>query len=231
MGAFAVGTRDTTCRTLLHAAHAAFRRDLDRLAAAVAAGKGGAAHVRAGWDNLTQQMDMHHELEDRALWPRVERAVGGRPAELAALAEIRAERARLGPLIAGVDAALARAGTGTGTRVGGVGAGADRTGADRGGAVAAVRALREALEVHLRHEEATVLPLAESLLEAGQWRALSDEAALRCAAGAALFVPWVVDGIAPVERSRFLTALPGPVRERNRVLWEPRYRKRRLWST
>ncbi|QKW36326.1 hemerythrin domain-containing protein [Actinomadura sp. NAK00032] len=220
MGVFAVGTRDTTCRTLLYAAHAAFRRDLDRLAAAVAAGKGGAAHVRAGWDNLTQQLDMHHELEDRTLWPRVERAVAGRPAELAVLAEIRAERARLGPLIAGVNTALAAAHTGRAT-----------TGTAGGGAVAAVRALREALDAHLRHEEATVLPLAESVLEAGQWRALADEAARRCAPGAALFVPWVVDGIAPVDRSRFLTALPGPVRDRNRVVWEPRYRKRRLWST
>ncbi|MFG1852756.1 hemerythrin domain-containing protein [Actinomadura geliboluensis] len=216
MGVFAVATRDTTCRTLLSAAHTAFRRDLDRLAAAVAAGKGGAAHVRAGWDNLAQQLRMHHDLEDRTLWPRVERAVAGRPAELAVLAEIRAERARLGPLIAAVDTALA---TGTGGGGGG------------GGAVAAVRTLREALEAHLRHEEATVLPLAESVLESGQWRALADEAALRCAAGAELFVPWVVDGIAPVDRSRFLTALPGPVRDRNRVVWEPRYRKRRLWST
>lgn len=43
-------------------------------------------------------------------------------------------------------------------------------------------------------------------------------------------MPWVVDGIAPIERSRFLTALPAPVRELNRVIWEPHYRKRRLWS-
>lgn len=217
MGVSVGRARDTTCRTLLHAPHDAFRRDLDRLAAAVAAGKGGAAHVRAGWDNLKDQLRMHHDLEDRVLWPRVERAVAGRPAELAVLAEMRAEHARIGPPSARVDAALASPG-------GGATAGVEA-------AVAAVAALRDVLEAHLRHEEATALPLAEAVLDAAQWRELAAEAERRCGAGAPLFVPWVVDGIAPVARSRFLTALPGPVRERNRVMWEPRYRKRRLWST
>ncbi|MFA1543587.1 hemerythrin domain-containing protein [Actinomadura monticuli] len=213
MGTFVVRPRDTTCHALLYAAHDAFRRDLDRLAAAVAAGKGGAAHVRAGWDNLKDQLRLHHDLEDRLLWPRVERAVAGRPAEAAVPAQMRAEHARIGPLAARVDAVLT-----------------DPAPVD-GRAVAAVAAFREALEAHLRHEEATALPLAESLLEPAEWRALAAEAEGRCAAGAPLFVPWVVDGIAPVARSRFLTALPGPVRDRNRVAWEPRYRKRRLWST
>ncbi len=209
MDTFVVRPRAAACHTLLYAVHDAFRRDLDRLAAAVAAGKGGAAHVRAGWDNFKDQLRMHHHLEDRLLWPRVERAVAGRPADLAVLAEMRAEHARLGPPVAGVDAALAGGGDG----------------------VAAVRDLRDALEAHLRNEEATALPLAESVLGRREWEALAADAQGRCAAGAPLFVPWVVDGIAPVQRSRFLTALPGPVRDRNRVAWEPRYRKRRLWST
>ncbi|TDC16755.1 hemerythrin domain-containing protein [Actinomadura bangladeshensis] len=225
MGVSVGRARDTTCRTLLYAPHDAFRRDLDRLAAAVAAGKGGAAHVRAGWDNLKDQLRMHHDLEDRVLWPRVERAVAGRPAELAVLAEMRAEHARIGPPSARVDAALAGPG-------GAAPAKAQAAVAAAGGAaVAAVAALRDVLEAHLRHEEATALPLAESVLDAAQWRELAAEAERRCEAGAPLFVPWVVDGIAPVARSRFLTSLPGPVRERNRVMWEPRYRKRRLWST
>jgi hypothetical protein len=64
MGTFAVQPRDTTCHTLLYAAHDAFRRDLDRLAAAAAAGKGRASHVRAGWENLKEQIRLHHHLED-----------------------------------------------------------------------------------------------------------------------------------------------------------------------
>jgi hypothetical protein len=208
MGTFAVQPRDTTCHTLLYAAHDAFRRDLDRLAAAAAAGKGRASHVRAGWENLKEQIRLHHHLEDVWLWPRVERAVARHPAERAVLEEMRAEHARLGPLIGRVDAAMA--------------GGGDLPGA--------VGDLREALETHLRHEETSALPLAESVLADEEWGALAAEARGRCEAGTPLFVPWVVDGIAPVERSRFLTALPKPVRELNRVMWEPRYRKRRFWS-
>ncbi|WP_433469852.1 hemerythrin domain-containing protein [Spirillospora sp. CA-128828] len=208
MDTFAVRPRDTTCHALLYAAHDAFRRDLDRLAAAAAAGKGRASHVRAGWENLKDQIRLHHDLEDRWLWPRVEHAVAGRRVERAVLEEMRAEHARIGPLIARVDAVMAGGGD----------------------LPAAVADLREALERHLRHEEMSALPLAESALEAGEWRALADEARRGCDEGTPLFVPWVVDGIAPVERSRFLTSLPKPLRELNRVLWEPRYRKRRLWS-
>ncbi|GAA4386194.1 hypothetical protein GCM10023088_56810 [Actinomadura verrucosospora] len=209
---FATRPRDMTCRTLLYAAHQAFRRDLDRLAAAAAAGKGRAGHVRAGWENLKEQIRLHQELEDGWLWPRVERAVAGRRAERAVLEEMRADHARLAPLVARVDAAMN----------GAAGEGGDLP--------AAVRELREALERHLRHEEMSALPLAESVLSGAEWRALAGEARDRCAAGTPLFVPWVVDGIGPVERSRFLTALPKPLRELNRVMWEPRYRKRRLWS-
>lgn len=218
METFAVQPRDTTCRTLLHAAHHAFRRDLDRLAAAAAAGKGGASHVRAGWENLKEQIRLHQELEDGWLWPRVERAVAGRRAERAVLEEVRADHVRLAPLIARVDAAMGAA-PGPGSAVG-----------EGGELPAAVRELREALERHLLHEEMSALPLAESVLADAQWRELAAEARGRCEAGTPLFVPWVVDGIGPVERSRFLTSLPAPLRDLNRVTWEPRYRKRRLWS-
>ncbi|WP_149258427.1 hemerythrin domain-containing protein [Actinomadura sp. K4S16] len=212
METFAVQPRDTTCRTLLYASHHAFRRDLDRLAAAAAAGKGRAAHVRAGWENLKEQIRLHQELQDRWLWPRVERVVARR-AERVVLEEMRADHARLAPLVARVDAAM--------------GAGAAGEGGDLR---AAVRELREALERHLRHEETSALPLAESVLAEAEWQELAAESRGRCEAGTPMFVPWVVDGIGPVERSRFLTSLPKPLRELNRVMWEPRYRKRRLWS-
>ncbi|MFI0369690.1 hemerythrin domain-containing protein [Actinomadura sp. 1N219] len=208
MEAFAIQPREMTCHTILRAAHDAFLRDADRLAAAVAAGKGRAAHVRAGWENFKDLFRAHHDLEDRVLWPRVERAVGGRRVELAVLAEVRAEHARLEPLIGRVDAAME----------------------DGGDLRPAVAELRAALETYLRHEETGALPLAESVLADEEWRALADEARRRCEARTPMFVPWVVDGIAPIERSRFLTALPAPVRDLNRVMWEPHYRKRRLWS-
>lgn len=209
METFTTSGRETGADlTVVHAAHDAFRRDLERLAAAVAAGKARAPHVQAGWENFKEQLHLHHDVEDSELWPRVARALAGRPAELALLAEMEAEHARIEPLLVAVDVALEEGGELTG----------------------AVRELREALEIHLRHEEMSALPLVRSVLGPEEWQRIRAAIRSRCDAGGALFVPWIVDGIAPIERARFLTALPKPVREQNRMTWEPRYRKRRFWS-
>lgn len=65
--------------TVMYVTHDAFRRDLDRLAAAAADRRTGTRGVRAGWENFKNQLDVHHSVEDAALWPRVERAVTSRP--------------------------------------------------------------------------------------------------------------------------------------------------------
>ncbi|MWA05954.1 hemerythrin domain-containing protein [Actinomadura sp. LD22] len=201
---------------LARAGHAAFRRDLERLAAAAAAGRAHAPQVRAGWENLKRQLRLHHDLQEGALWPRVERAAAGRAPELGVVAELRAEYARIEPLVVALDAALQDAGR------------------DPGEVASAVRALRAALRVHLRHEEAGVLALARRLLGPADWAGFAGDAVAACTSGsggcAEATVPWMVDGIAPLERSRLLTALPPAVRELTRVRWEPRYRRRRLWS-
>ena len=45
-----------------------------------------------------------------------------------------------------------------------------------------------------------------------------------------MYVPWVLDGTTPEQRGRFLGAMPGPMSVVNRLLWEPRYRRRGLWG-
>ncbi|MER6813660.1 hemerythrin domain-containing protein [Spirillospora sp. NPDC000708] len=210
------------------AGHAAFRRDLERLAAAAAAGRAHAPQVRAGWENLKLQLRHHHDLQAGALWPRVERAVAGHGPDLGVVAELRAEYEGIGPLVVALDAALEDDERGSGELV------------------SAVRALRAALEVHLRHEEAGVLALARRVLGPADWAGFAADAVSACGSQGGSggvsggvsggggcgegTVPWLVDGIAPLERSRFLTALPREVREMNRMRWEPRYRRRRLWS-
>jgi hemerythrin-like domain-containing protein len=206
--------------TVLYAAHDAFRRDLDRLANIVAAGRSGSPRVRAGWANFKHQLRNHHTVEDSVLWPRVERAVQGRPRELALLGEMKEEHARLDPLLAAVDAALAPL-----ARTGAAPVEPALDLADR------VKALRTALEEHLDHEEHSALPLIQSVLTRADWEAFTGELRRREGIkGTAVFVPWVVDGIAPTDRSRFLAALPAPVRGLNRMTWEPSYRKLRLWA-
>ncbi|MUN37486.1 hemerythrin domain-containing protein [Actinomadura litoris] len=213
METFATPARETADLAFVHAAHDAFRRDVDRLAAVVAAGKDRAPHVRAGWENLKEQLHLHFQVEESLLWPRVARAVRGRPVELAVLADVQEGHARIEPLVVAVDAALEQDDP-----------------SDRANLEAAVAALRTALDVQLRHEDTGALPLARSVLGPEEWRGLRDALRRECGTHMTRLVPWIVDGIGPIERSRFLTALPRAVQEDNRLTWEPRYRKRRLWS-
>ena len=53
---------------------------------------------------------------------------------------------------------------------------------------------------------------------------------MRRVKGAAIYVPWILDGAAPDGQQRFPAALPAPVRVISRLLWEPRYRQLGLWK-
>lgn len=195
--------------TPMYASHDAFRRDLERLAAAVAEGRAHTAPVRAGWENFRHQLHIHHTAEDGDLWPRVRTRAAGRPRDLALLDDMEAEHSRIDPLLDAVDTALA----------------------DQAPELPdLVRALRATLDDHLKHEEDSALPLMQDVLTAADWGAFTGRIrqtqGLR---GAALFVPWIIDGAPPADRDRFLGALPPPVRVLNRLFWQAGYRRRGLW--
>ena len=210
-------TKDTADRaaetidfTMMYATHDAFRRDLGRFTVAWAAGTADAPGVRAGWENFKAQLLLHHSVEDSDLWPRVRRAAAGRPSSLALLDEMAAEHAQIDPLLAAVDAALPN---------------------PAGNLAAHVADLTSALERHLKHEEDAALPLIQAVCTPADWRAFTGEMRRRQGLkGAAIYVPWILDGAAPAGRQRFLAALPVPVRVISRLLWEPRYRQRGLWK-
>ncbi|MBO0816196.1 MAG: hemerythrin domain-containing protein [Actinobacteria bacterium] len=152
---------------------------------------------------------LHHSVEDTHLWPRVRRAAAGRPEGLALLSEMEAEHAQVDQLLAAVDDALA---------------------GPAGDLPAHAAALASALEWHLKHEEEAALPLIQAVCTPADWRAFGGEMRRRQGVkGAAVYVPWVLDGAGPDGQQRFLAALPPPVRVISRRLWEPRYRKRGLW--
>ncbi|MEV6103611.1 hemerythrin domain-containing protein [Streptomyces sp. NPDC051940] len=195
--------------TMMYVTHDAFRRDLDRLLSAALTGTAYTPRVRAGWENFRAQLLLHHTVEDTALWPRVEARLGGAAEGLQLLAEMEEEHGRLDPLLAVVDDAL-------------------RNGAPL--LVEQVQALRETLVLHLEHEEQSALPLIQDVLPPADWRAFG--AAMREAQGmkgAAVYVPWIVDGMGGDDRNRFLDRMPMPVRVLNRLLWEPRYHRRGMW--
>ncbi|WP_427165060.1 hemerythrin domain-containing protein [Streptomyces sp. C1-1] len=196
--------------TAMYASHDAFRRDLERLARAVAAGRADTPGVRAGWENFTRQLHIHHTAEDGELWPRVRERAAGRPRDLALLDEMEEEHSRIDPLLAAVDTALT----------------------DRAPELPdLVAALRATLDDHLKHEEDSALPLMQDVLTVADWAAFTGRMrqtqGLR---GASVFVPWIVDGAPPADRAAFLGAVPPPVRILNRLLWQGSYRRRGLWA-
>src|SRR3954453_4499554 len=77
--------------TMMYLTHEAFRRDLDRLRKAVEEDRAGSIGVQAGWQNFKRQLDVHHTVEDQALWPRVEAASKGRADAAEILAAMAAE--------------------------------------------------------------------------------------------------------------------------------------------
>jgi len=196
--------------TEMYVTHDAFRRDLARLEAAASAGRASAPKVREGWENFKAQLLVHHSVEDASLWPLLIELVRYRPEPLALLKEMEAEHARLDPLLAEFDEAL-----------------------EAGAADLLDRAKRiaDVLGQHLEHEENEALPLIQSVLTPADWRVFGRAMARRQGVrGAAVWVPWIIDGLAPGEQRSFLHRLPAPVRAINRLLWAPRYRARRLWE-
>jgi hypothetical protein len=208
--------------TVMYAAHDAFHRDLLRLTAAVRSGRTGDPAVRAGWATFKNQLHLHHTAEDIALWPALRRQVTD-PAEIAVLDAMEAEHARIDPLLAQVDAALAGAGDS--------GAADSRTGDSRAALSGTVAALADTLTGHMAHEEDEALPLVAAHLGAAGWTAFGRQAGrsqgLR---GAAEFFGWMLDG-APAETTRrLLGLLPPPVRLLYRAVWRPAYARRPRWT-
>src|SRR5665213_1616754 len=101
-----VGVQDRIDFTMMYATHHAFRRDLDRLIAAAETGTSGSAQLGDGWQNFKNQLLLHHDVEDTHLWPRLRQVVAERPRDVALVDEMKAEHARLDPLLAAIDAAI-----------------------------------------------------------------------------------------------------------------------------
>jgi iron-sulfur cluster repair protein YtfE (RIC family) len=196
--------------TVMYATHRAFRRDLQRLAAAVRAGRGDAPQVRAGWDNFNHQLHNHHSVEDRALWPQVVAKVADRPDDLKLLEEMEAEHAELGPRIDAVDA--------------GVKSGAPDL-------AARIDDLYQVMDSHFTHEENSALPLIQDVLSPKEWRTFGLANAKNLGIkGVAVYIPWVIDDASPDDKRQFLGEFPPPLRVVNKLVWQRGYDKKELFK-
>lgn len=199
-------SNDTIDFTMMYTTHDAFRRDLEQLLHVHVTAQRDDPKVKAGWDNFKTQLLIHHSVEDSHLWPRLLNATGLTTSDRDLIEEMEAEHARIEPLLVAIDSS---------------------------GPIDAVRysefitAFATALREHLDHEETAGLPLIQSLLGQKDWRLFANQMRRRQGVkGAAVYVPWVVDGTSRNQRKRFLSALPPPVRVLNRLWWEPKYRRR-----
>jgi iron-sulfur cluster repair protein YtfE (RIC family) len=115
------GTGDADL-TIMLAAHAAFRRDLVRLAHTTAARQPDPsrhAAIQAGWETFKRQLHLHHTAEDTIIWPALRQRLGHSDHAQSVLDAMEEEHQLIDPLLAAVDAAFAQAdGSGLGDATG-----------------------------------------------------------------------------------------------------------------
>jgi hypothetical protein len=186
------------------AIHRAVRRDTARLCAALADGRTSRPDaVRAYWADTSFQLHDHHVLEDTVVWPLMAERLGD---PVAALLTRNANEHRA------MAAAMDRFNTVVT---------AMHTGDES--ARVALGQMEEAVETHLAHEEADVLPLIAEAFTLDDVAFFSAESAKTNPPRA--FLPWVLDD-APDDVVAFFTRhMPAAVRAELDSSWMPRRRR------
>lgn len=206
------GTSDADL-TIMLAAHAAFRRDLVRLAhttAASSADPSRHAAIQAGWETFKRQLHLHHTAEDTIIWPALRQRLDHSDHAQSVLDAMEEEHELIDPLLAAVDAAFA-----------------EPDGSSLGDATAA---LTSQLTAHLTHEERDGLPLIGVALTAAEWRAAGFKIARSSGlSDAGEMFAWLADGADQDTAQATIATLPPPVRVLYRAIWKPRYQRTPRW--
>jgi hemerythrin-like domain-containing protein len=211
------GTGDADL-TIMLAAHAALRRDLERLARAAdfadLPDPGGRASVRAGWETFKRQLHLHHTAEDLVVWPALRQRLAHSDDAQSVLDAMEAEHQQIDPLLAAVDDAFA----GEGRR------------SDARAISDATDALATSLAAHLAHEERDGLPLIGRALTAAEWRGVGFKIVRKngLSAGGEMFA-WLADGADADQAAAVIGTLPPPARLVYRAIWRPRYQRTQRW--
>ena len=189
--------------TIQLAIHRAVRRDVARLADALAeARETSPAAISAYWAETAAQLHHHHEFEDTVAWPLMVERLGDRFETL--LARNAGEHVVMAAAMDDFDTAVAA------------------INADTAAVRHALRRLAETVETHLAHEEADVLPLIPEVFTVDDLAFFRTESARTNPAPA--FLPWVLDDAPDSDLAFFTGAMPAPVREQLESTWMPRRR-------
>lgn len=200
--------------SIMLGAHAAFRRDLVRLARAAASphrqDPARRAAVQAGWETFKRQLHLHHTAEDTQVWPVLRPRLSHSDHARSVLDAMEEEHNRIDPLLAAVDEAFA-----------------EPDGSSLGDAT---DALTTELGNHLTHEERDGLPLIGVALTAAEWRRVGIKIARQSGLSAASeMFPWIADGGDEDAARAAVATLPPPARLIHRAIWTPRYRRTQRW--
>jgi hemerythrin-like domain-containing protein len=184
--------------TMNQVIHAAVRRDLDRLSAALATLKDGdtprAQALERAYSNLHTELTHHHEGEDTHVFPMLgtigvdKELLDAMEAEHHAMAEALAETA-------GAMSTVARSGSV----------------ADAAAAQASVVRTREVVERHLQHEENELEPQLAPHLESPEWKAVEKKLSRQPPGVAGRFFAWLTDGMSDEHRAFLKKTVPSPV--------------------
>lgn len=201
--------------SMMFAMHDALRRDLARVGRLAGSLDGDPAKLlraAAGWELFKKFLVNHHESEDEALWPALRTAVAAHPDQLALADALEAEHAVIDPLLAAIDAAAADP-EGGHERLGGL-----------------VDELVTGLSAHLTHEEQDGLPLIDASLTEREWQHFSSVNTERNRPDAAMYLPWLLDGVGQQRMDALLGKFPPQLLPVFREQWAPGYAARNVWK-
>jgi hemerythrin-like domain-containing protein len=185
--------------TMNEITHAAVRRDLARMEAALAGFREGdsqrARSLQRAWGSLWELLHHHHEGEDTHIWPYL-RSLGTVDPALADAMEAE-------------HVAMAEAMTAATEAVDQLVATPTREAAD----VAAERVAKaaEVTNRHLEHEEREVMPIIVERMETPEWKAVEKKLRGDARSVGGRFFAWLQDGIDDENARALRTYVPRPV--------------------
>jgi len=200
---------------MMFAVHDALRRDLahiGRLTTRLDDDPRRLLGSALGWALFKQFLHIHHTSEDATVWPVLRDAVAGNADGVALAEAMEAEHARIDPLLAAVDEAVA-----------------DRDhGHQRLGDV--VDALHGELTAHLTHEESEGLGLLDATLSQEAWQRFAADHRERVGADARRYLPWLLDGANSKAAGLILGRIPEPLRSAYQNEWRVAYAVLNPWG-
>lgn len=188
----------TSPMSMNRAIHGAFRRDLDRFAAALAAFPAGdgkrAADLLTAWQYFDFELTRHHHGEHEIAWPALRQV--GVSDEL--LTQLDSEHDRLAAALRTADSAL-RALSATPT---------PEAAAEAGKAISELRAVADE---HMTHEEAELEPVYHQKKDDPAIKEMGRKFSRGNPLVAGKFLAWVQNGASDEELAGLRASIPGPV--------------------